>query len=462
MLIRHGRRSVPLFLLLLRDDDLVVGAVAAGASFSLQHIQLGREKERVVEALTEALRDPSSMVKVKAAGCLIALGSRRDEAFTVLKGLLDDADPEVRSLAKNFTKWFGKGVIQDLEEWMRAVEGEDVELRRSAARSARTMFDDHGRKVVPLFLRLLSDEDLEVRRMASDSAWSLENMRLGALKERAVTAIAEALRDPDAKVRIQSAGCLLSLGSEKEKAHAALKDLLEDADPKVRADALWKLGDDEEPDAAVLEIVTKSLDAEDNRMRDSAAHALGMWGRKSVNAIPILLRGLQDPDPDIQSAFAGALEHVDWKKPPMQTIAALAAHQNPAVRHLAVFMLQAQHKRSYEALRILTTALADEHARIRSTAAFGLGNRGWRSLRAVPKLWKAFQAHPRSFEKWWILLCMERAIMPYFPPLTMLTILGLIPVGLFYGILPKWLKRNIQDALRPRAPDPLPPQRPPL
>lgn len=124
------------------------------------------------------------------------------------------------------------GDIRALEPLLKALESDDKWIRRAAATALEEMNDEQI--IEPFMWHLLekNEEDAEVRR---SSARALERMR----PEKALAALAEALKDSSLRVRL---GAGQALGRIGEPAIDILAEALNDPDSKVRDSAVAALG----------------------------------------------------------------------------------------------------------------------------------------------------------------------------------------------------------------------------
>ncbi len=335
-----------------------------------------------------------------------------------------------------------RSIEANFDEWSRRVLSTIDRERWFAAVNFRVIVEYRSRKALPLFLPLLRDGNLTVRRQAVSSAMAFTSTPVrGRARASVNAALRDALRDDDTLVRVRAARVLLALRVGSTDALAVLEPLAADADEEVRAEAVEALGHTDEPDDDVVAIIERALEDENERVRAFAAHtAAGWWGR-CEGAVPILLRGLDDPDPLVRASFASALHKVTWQKPlDLATVADLLGRSDPAIRRAAAGLLQTHHRRSRQAVQLLTDALADHDRGVRSAAAVGLGNRGWRAVRALSRLWRAFRSERRPFERWWLFLSMERVLVPVIPPLTSATVVVLLVVRVLYALTPAVLR----------------------
>lgn len=115
----------------------------------------------------------------------------------------------------------------------------------------------HQEPVAPVpDLRLKPIEDWSEQETAADA--------LGRIGPPAVPALVDALKSPDAAVRLKAAEVLARMGTDAKEAATPL---------------------------------TLVLDDNDERVRKAATRALGMIGEEAAPAVPALMRSLMQPEP---------------------------------------------------------------------------------------------------------------------------------------------------------------------
>ena len=204
---------------------------------------------------------------------------------------------------------------------------------------------------------------------------------LGMLRaERAIEPLRAALGDEDASVREQAAWALGMIRDER-----GIEPLLvaaRDTEPKVREQAVWSLGMIQDERAA--EALAAALKDEDPDVREQAAWALGMI--RSSQAVDGLTAALKDRDADVREQVAWALGMIrDERAAP--TLAGTLRDEDPDVREQAAWALGML--RSESAVEPLIESLHDEDSDVREQAAWALGM--IRDPRAIDALTTALQ-----------------------------------------------------------------------
>jgi hypothetical protein len=163
---------------------------------------------------------------------------------------------------------------------------------------------DHTRTEFPVLIQALADPDADVRlQSATFLAWRRPVARSPAL----IPALGRCLKDPDKHVRRAAAGTLGRLGPEAE---ATLRDAPADADEGVRREVAEALSTIEKTAvtlrASIREGIANLGDA-DPEIRAMGADQLARSGPRAAEGIPALVRCLGDPEAGVRLAAAVAL-----------------------------------------------------------------------------------------------------------------------------------------------------------
>lgn len=190
----------------------------------------------------------------------------------------------------------------------------------------------------------------------------------GAVDERSVDELLQALTAGDAKVRAAAAGALGRAGDVR--AVKALRAAASDAVPAVRATALAALVK-LSPDKLLPELV-KSLRSEDARIVAGAAvvlgHAVRLGATAVRSAVPNLVDAFQTDDVAVGKAVAWALGRIGDRAVVPWLVAALEQGFAPAAAAEALGRIA-----DARALPALLAALSDDDATVRAAAARALG-----------------------------------------------------------------------------------------
>jgi len=374
-------RAAPRLVALLGDADPGVRAAAAGALEALG--------PRAAEHLLPLLRGGAAEARTQAAGILARLPD--PETVEALVRLLGDADESVRGQAQAILTAMGGPALAFVAPYL---QDREYAVRRAVAGVLGRIGD--ARAVRPL---LAAHADPTLR------SWALQALvELGA-----VGAVADALHDPEAAVRLAAAETLGEMRSP-----AALTPLLlalQDTDAEVRAAAARALGWLQEP-AAVPHLLRALREAHEG-MRRAAADGLAALGApavpaliplledrdpamrraiaavlarlRDVRAVPALVAALQDRDEGVRAAAAAALAAVG--PPAVEALLAQAQAGDALQRRLAAEILGEVD--DGQGRRWLEAALADRDAGVREQAAAALGKQ--REVAAIPALLQALK-----------------------------------------------------------------------
>ena len=155
-------------------------------------------------------------------------------------------------------------VDTSIQEFIKALQHEDSDVRRSAAEALGKIKSSHA---VPALIKVLTDEESDVRKSAVEALGKIGS-------ERAVNALIYVLDDDDSDNR------------------------------RIAAEVLGKIGNE----TAVKDLIT-ALDDEDLDVRKTAAKALGEIGNET--AVNALIDILDDDDSDVSSTAVQALGKMD-------------------------------------------------------------------------------------------------------------------------------------------------------
>jgi HEAT repeat protein/beta-lactamase regulating signal transducer with metallopeptidase domain len=241
------------------------------------------------------LSDPDPAVRQKAAW---SLGEREAlEAVPALIAALRDEDPRVRGLVA-----WALGEIKDRRAVRPLLDGmydPDVYVRERTIEAIGE--HESGLAVEPL-IRVLDDPIPTVRAAA---VWALGEIR----SPDATEALLDVLKsDPDRRTLIRAAYSLANLRGRR--APAALLGYLHDVagtPDSVRYLAAQVLMRNASP--VVVEGLIQGLDDPAPFVREAVVRSLGVLGDE--RAVGALIFRIRDPDPDVRSAVAWALDEIN-------------------------------------------------------------------------------------------------------------------------------------------------------
>jgi HEAT repeat protein len=219
---------------------------------------------QVASPLRKLLKDPDHAVRVSAAFALVRIDPATQEAITALKAGL--AEPN------RYTRWVAAAGLLLVGVEVNAARGE--------------------------FEKALRENDYVVRTMAVKI---LGDVRPGG---KAVTPLlALAIKDADSWVRLHAAAALLPSQPGNVEAAAVLVAGLGDEDipTSTLSDLLDRVG------PAAVPTLTRALASPSLRARDLAAVHLGRLGPAAKEAVPALVKALEDTDSFISRRARAAL-----------------------------------------------------------------------------------------------------------------------------------------------------------
>jgi HEAT repeat protein len=333
-----------------------------------------------------APQNPENLLRITAIAALGKIGlPARTLATPPLIEALQDPDPWVRLNATWALAEVGASSPL-LSYWLEALQNSNPDLRRSAA----AVFQDSSSLLRKVFgaeatastteplLTALKDEDFTVREAADDG--------LALLGVKALPGLVQALKAPEAIVRLKAAKLLGNLESVAQPAVPGLVALLNDParyePPKSNTFLFPPL-----PSLPFPIFSGTSLLPPDNPeqlVRASAAIALGEIGDR--NAVSPLTTALKDTNPWMQLAASWALLKMDQTQG-LPVVGRLVKSPNSSVRRAALSQLAGYGPQATAYLLPYYTAQLDSpNDNERNSAIIQLGKFGPDALNQVPKL----------------------------------------------------------------------------
>jgi HEAT repeat protein len=283
---------------LKNDPD---SGVRIRVAFVFRHLK--QDAQELIPALTDALKDKSSSVRVQAAHALAAIGEAETTIpllFAAMKG--KESDPAGIAMALS---QFGLAAIPAIRKEFK----NDDESIRGGAVKALGYVAQHAEKTRqvaqvanPEVIALLKDKEPFVRRCAAETLALLD-----CTDEATIQAFKEALDDNDAAVQIRAIIGLHRIGVEMADAIPAIKKLLKDPSPVVRAQAIAGLRGAK---SEIRSLIAMLKDKE-AQVRYTAAYCLGDFQAEAKEAIPGLLAAMKDSDDQVRKAAKLSLSKID-------------------------------------------------------------------------------------------------------------------------------------------------------
>ncbi|HQR06324.1 MAG TPA: HEAT repeat domain-containing protein [Gemmatales bacterium] len=319
----------------LSSDDYMVASRAAGV---LQ--DMGASAKDALPQLLATLEQSNQGEVLKASmGAVEAMGLQAgtplaQQAIPILKRNFQKVPLTWIDLRLRATRIFRQIAPDDLSPIPSLIDvlADDRSRLNYEVAAVLTQFGDKA--VLPLIQALGSQKD-SVR-------WSAEQFLAKLPPEQTMNALQQALADPDARLRAESAKTLGLIGTGAKAAAPALQQRLTDKDSLVRieaARAMWiltrdvpstfpvfvsGLQDKSEPARYAAQQTLKQIGPKDDWAVDTlmsylkekpyqkqAAIVLGQIGPAARKAMPLLLAALDDPDQEYRLEVAKALSLVD-------------------------------------------------------------------------------------------------------------------------------------------------------
>jgi len=316
---------------------------------------------------------------------LKALGDIGPEALTVLLAALKNPNADVRQAAAGELGRLGlrdRRIVGPLAEALS--DPEDV-VRHQAGFALRALAPD-TRLLLPGLAAALKSPDVDVRVNAVEF--------LGQLGSPAASLLAEALKDPDAKVYSQAVNSF-GLETDDEQVIAVLKPLLKDAHAQVRENAVLAVAGAVIVDGQ-LRIPrgrSKALPLLIDALKDREApiRRYAIWGVVNIPGDekltrPALDQAFADPDAQVRAQATAGLGTIGFRA--IDQLEKALQDKEVNVRLEAVKGLARLNATFTRALPAIRPALKDESPAVRLIATVGLKKFG---EDAVPLLLDGFK-----------------------------------------------------------------------
>lgn len=266
-------------------------------------LSLGVIGEPAIPALLDGLKHGSQLVRVGVAQALELQGKLPSEAALPLLAALKDPHPEVRASARRLLAKQGDAIVPSLVD---ALERGDDPRSRQGAAAVLGAIGSAGRAGIPALTRALADPDREVRGQAADTLGVIDP-----LPEPSKAALADALKDKEAQVRLAAAFAVARFGVKE--AVPILVDALKD--DSTEAAGLLREADRStigvQGARGVLSALGQAVDKEGAGRRLKAAQTLGAMGAIAEAAIPALARAAdEDASLEVRQAATVALLYI--------------------------------------------------------------------------------------------------------------------------------------------------------
>ena len=204
--LRNGLRAALPALSGSLDDPDVRMRLAAVTVLDL----MGQDAAPAAAALDHALKDADIFVRWAAARALGNINPADGKvAVPNLGRLLFDPDLDPRLAAAATLEHYGKEAAAAVPDLIRATSVGDSEIRVAVIHALEAIGAEEARPAVPALAQALSDPDERVRQAAAETLGSF-----GPVAQNAEPALRRALDDKEATVRKAASSALLNLKGE--------------------------------------------------------------------------------------------------------------------------------------------------------------------------------------------------------------------------------------------------------
>ncbi len=248
---------------------------------------------------------------VRAGGCRLALAkiepnstTRRQEAISLLTAALKSKQPKLRAVAARGLADLHPAPETILPTIKEMLEGSDRESSNQALEALASL----GEAAVPTAIDELKHEEL---RPALESILG----HIGPAAGRAVPALVDVLKsDRHVRARCEALIALGAIGAGAADAVPAVAECLNDPNEKVCYSACYALGRIGPTAIGAKLELQKKLGDSDDFVALAAAWALAQidpqCSQVAAKSVPLLIKGLADPEPKVRIEAAAALRNI--------------------------------------------------------------------------------------------------------------------------------------------------------
>jgi HEAT repeat protein len=368
------------------------------------------------EALWMVVRHSDALIWLKArvkgepgaeqieAARLLWRYTRAPEAISSLAKAIEQGNPAALSVLREI----GPGAKAALPAILPLLTDTENRKVRLDAVAVVARLGVHGKPAVAALEKMLDSKDAWERSWVAWALWQVQNDR------RSVPLLVKILQDRISEDRVEAAILLRRMGLPAKEGVEALRAALKDDNARVRLQAattLWKVEQHRDALPTLVRLLTDS----DSAIRQDASIDLGAeFGEKAVPAVPVLVKVLWQ-DSNVAMAAAEALGRVGPTA--RQAVGALSAllrsRHDEGIQSAAVEALGLMGPAARSALPVVQEKLKHPHGLVRVHAALalwridrkrdglpvalpGLRSRGYRvRITAAEALW-AMKHDPRA------------------------------------------------------------------
>jgi HEAT repeat protein len=291
--------AVPALIEALGDSEVTV---AAGAAYALG--RSGAQAKPAEAALAKCMKSPSVFLRTVGVWAWAKLDprdeARQQKAVTLLAAALNSKEPRVRHAAVHGLIDLdskSERMFPAIKQALRAADKESLSYAIEALESL-------GPPAVPILIDALRHEN--IRPLAASVLG-----HIGPAAKEAAPALADIVsKDKDVHARCEALLALGGIGPGAAIGASAAADALTDPEERVRYSACYALGKMGPAAVTVAAELQKRLKDKDPTVALAGAWALAKIDPQcpeATQSLPVLMRGLTDPDPRLRLEAAIAL-----------------------------------------------------------------------------------------------------------------------------------------------------------
>jgi HEAT repeat protein/S1-C subfamily serine protease len=261
--------------------------------------KLGRDGRLYLTDLLKVKKDSEASVRQAMLHSLGQVGRYdKETVMDALKDGLKDTDRDVRVTAAESVVTLGPSA-KDIPLLIDCLKHQDVEVQTAGARALWNLGPEAKEAVGPLVETLKTSKDDQVRAAVVTTLG-----QIGDAARPAVPAILETLKVKD--IRGKAMVALGKIGPEAKEAVPALADSLDDRDNRLMAiEALGKIGKEAKP---AVQKMTQLLSERNKDLRLTVLTALKAMGLAAKEAVPAVGKCLDYRDKESKEVSLQALE----------------------------------------------------------------------------------------------------------------------------------------------------------
>ena len=271
-----------------------------------------KRQQEAVERLANALTNPQRLVREAAARALADLKPGPEIAMPAIRRALEHADGAQLTDALDALASLGAAAVPELID---ALQEEPAQARVAYILGR---IGPAAAPAVPALAKLVHSPNADVQR---EAIFALA--KIGPKAAPAVKSLVQVFQDGQPEVRYGAAYALGEIGPAASAAKPALVAALQDSDSVAAVVSAWALAHiDAKCEAACtkgIPLLIQGLEDPEPRFRREAAAALACFGPTAKAAVPALKKvAAGDEDPGVREAATAALEAIGGNAPVAQ------------------------------------------------------------------------------------------------------------------------------------------------